>query len=291
MNDRYVYKDKEFFPIKYPVDASYINVIGMQIIAGRNFSREISSDSTQSVIINEALARTELGLTPEKAIGKILGNGWEGPGKPQVIIGVVRDFNFEPLTRNVRSQLFTMPGDLDPVDFFVRIKAGDPSSAIKALQGAWKTSSVDLPFKYSFLDEDLDRFYKSEEKWSSIVGWAGTISIFLACLGLFGLAALAAVNRTKEIGIRKVLGASIQTIIRLLSKDFLRLVIIALVIASPLAWYFMHKWLQNYAYRINIGWFTFAITGVIALLIAFITISFQAIKAATANPVSSLRSE
>ncbi|HMC84312.1 MAG TPA: FtsX-like permease family protein, partial [Chitinophagaceae bacterium] len=129
------------------------------------------------------------------------------------------------------------------------------------------------------------------EKWSSIVGWAGGISIFLASLGLFGLAALAAVNRQKEIGIRKVLGASVATIVRLLSGDFLKLVLIALVIASPLAWYFMHNWLQDYAYRINIGWWVFAVTGSIALLIAFLTISFQAVKAAIANPVTSLRSE
>ncbi|HKB43415.1 MAG TPA: FtsX-like permease family protein, partial [Chitinophagaceae bacterium] len=145
--------------------------------------------------------------------------------------------------------------------------------------------------KYDFLDDNLNRFYKSESRWSNIVGWAGGISIFLACLGLFGLAALAAVNRTKEIGIRKVLGASLTGIVSLLSKDFLKLVVIALVIASPLAWYFMHKWLQDFAYRINIGWYVFIITGMMAVLIALITISFQAIKAAMANPVKSLRTE
>jgi putative ABC transport system permease protein len=159
------------------------------------------------------------------------------------------------------------------------------------LQSAWKSFVPDYPFKYSFLDVDLDRFYKSEEKWSSIVGWAGSISIFLACLGLFGLAALAAVNRTKEIGIRKVLGASVPVIVRLLSKDFLILVIIALLIASPVAWYFMNKWLLDYAYRIDISWWVFAITGFTTVIIAFITISFQAVKVAVANPVTSLRSE
>jgi putative ABC transport system permease protein len=128
-------------------------------------------------------------------------------------------------------------------------------------------------------------------RWSNIVGWAGGISIFLACLGLFGLAALAAVNRTKEIGIRKVLGASLTNVASLLSKDFLKLVIIALFIASPLAWYFMHNWLQDFAYRINIAWYVFVATGIAAVLIALLTISFQAIKTAIANPVKSLRTE
>ena len=137
----------------------------------------------------------------------------------------------------------------------------------------------------------LDRFYKSEARWSNIVGWAGGISIFLACLGLLGLAALAVVNRTKEIGIRKVLGASLSAIISLLSKDFLKLVLIAFIIATPLAWYFMNKWLQDYAYRINISWWVFAVTGATIIIIALLTVSFQAIKAAIANPVKSLRTE
>ncbi len=180
---------------------------------------------------------------------------------------------------------------LRPVKYFVRFHPGDPTDAIALLQSAWKSVVPGYPFKYSFLDEDLDRFYKSEEKWSSIVGWAGGISIFLACLGLFGLAALAAVNRTKEIGIRKVLGASVTVIVRLLSKDFIVLVVIALLVASPIAWYFMNKWLLDYAYRINISWWVFVITGAVTVLIALITISFQAIKVAVANPVNSLRSE
>jgi putative ABC transport system permease protein len=175
--------------------------------------------------------------------------------------------------------------------FYVRIREGDPATALSSLQSSWKALVPDLPFQYSFLDEDFNRFYKSEERWSSIAGWAGFISIFLACLGLFGLAALASVNRTKEIGIRKVLGASITTIIALLSKDFLKLVFIAILIAVPFAWYGMYKWLQDYAYRIDIGWWVFLITGVMALVIAFITVSFHAIKAAIANPVKSLRTE
>ena len=179
----------------------------------------------------------------------------------------------------------------EPYKFFVRIKPGNPAPALAAMEKTWKGVVADLPFKYSFLDENLDNFYKAERKWSSIIGWAGGISVFLACLGLFGLAALAAINRTKEIGIRKVLGASLTGIVTLLSKDFLKLVVIALVIAAPLAWYFMNKWLQDFAYRISIGWWVFIAAGLLAIIIAFITIGFQAIKAAIANPVKSLRTE
>ena len=159
------------------------------------------------------------------------------------------------------------------------------------LNDTWKKIAPDYPLKYNFLDENLNRFYQSETRWSNIVGWAGGISIFLACLGLLGLAALAVVNRTKEIGIRKVLGASTSTITGLISKDFLKLVMIAFIIAAPLAWWFMNKWLQDYPYRIHIQWLVFVITGMAIIIMAFITVSFQAIKAAIANPVESLRTE
>ncbi len=288
MGDGYTFGDKEFGAIEYPIDQFYLKLMGMRLIAGRNFDPAIASDTTNAVIINETLAKTVLGMTAEKSIGrqfKSRNNNFK------TIIGVIRDFNFESLDHAVRPQLFTMPGNFTPSKFFVRTPPGDPAASLSLLEAKWKNIVPDLPFKYSFLDEDLDRFYKSEEKWSSILGWAGGISIFLACLGLFGLAALAAVNRTKEIGIRKVLGASVSTIVHLLSMDFLKLVLIALLIASPAALYFMHKWLLDYAYRIDIGWWVFVITGIIAFLIAFLTICLQAVKAAIANPVKSLRME
>lgn len=290
MGNLYHFHDRDFGSIEYPVDQHYLPVMGMKLIAGRNFDASISSDTMNSVIVNEALVRNDLGMEPAQAIGTQLKVGKQAKDT-RTIIGVIQNFNFEPLTRLVRSQLFDMPSDLQPDKFFVRIKSGDPAAALATLQSAWKGITADFPFKYSFLDEDLDRFYKKEQKWTSIVGWAGGISIFLACLGLFGLAALAAVNRTKEIGIRKVLGASVYNITTLLSRDFLKLIIIALLVASPVAWYFMHKWLQDYAYRIDIGWWIFAVTGFVALGIAVATISYQAIKAAVMNPVKSLRTE
>jgi putative ABC transport system permease protein len=290
MGGGYEFNGKTSGVIEYPVDPYYLKVMNMRLIAGRHFDPAIVSDTINSIIVNESLVKNFLGLTPQEALGKqILGRKNH---KPRTIIGVTEDFNFEDLTRTVRPQLFSQPADFTPSRIFVRINPGDPSATLASLESAWKTIVPDdIPFSYSFLDEKFARFYESEKRWSSIVGWAGGISIFLASLGLFGLAALAAVNRTKEIGIRKVMGAGVISIVGLLSKDFLKLVIIALVIASPLVWYFMNDWLKDYAYRIHIGWWVFAVTGVIAVIIALLTIGLQTIKAAMANPVKSLRTE
>jgi putative ABC transport system permease protein len=269
------------------IDPDYIPVLGMQLMAGRNFNAETADDTAASVIINEVMMN-KFGWTLNNVIGQQI-KGYTD-NKTPVVIGVVKNFNFQPLTEKIQPQLFHQFAGR-PQKFFVRIKPGDPSTVITAIQKTWNSIAPDASFKYSFLDDDLDNFYKSEKRWSSIVGWAGGISIFLACLGLFGLAALTAVNRIKEIGIRKVMGASVRSITTLLSKDFLKLIIIALLIASPVAWVFMNKWLQSFAYRINIGWEVFVIAGLFVIVIALITISFQAIKAAIANPVKSLRTE
>jgi putative ABC transport system permease protein len=282
----YMGKHKQVY--EYFVDNDYINLMGIQLLAGRNFDPKIASDTQTAVIINEAMLK-DFGWTVNEAVGKPL-TGYDEKLTP-VVIGVVKDFHFRPLSEKIEPQMFHQFHDYAAYKYFVRIKAGNPAAALEQMKKAWTSVVPDLPFKYDFLDENLDRFYKAEARWSSIVGWAGGISIFLACLGLLGLAALAAVNRTKEMGIRKVLGASVSNIIGLLSKDFLRLVVTALVIAAPLSWYFMHNWLQDFAYRISIGWWVFAITGAVAILIALLTVSFQAIKSAVANPVKSLRTE
>jgi len=282
------YKGNHKDVFEYFVDHDYIPVMGMHLVAGRNFDPKIADDTTISVIVNETMVK-DFGWTVENAIGQQLQGYMES--KTPVVIGVVKDFNFRPFKEKVEPQMFHQFADYEPYKFFVKIKPGNPAPALSAMQKAWSSVVADLPFKYSFLDEDLNNFYKTEKKWSSIIGWAGGISVFLACLGLFGLAALAAINRTKEIGIRKVLGASLSGIVGLLSKDFLKLVVIALVIAAPVAWYFMNKWLQDFAYRISIGWWIFIVAGSMALLVAFITIASQAIKAGIANPVKSLRTE
>jgi len=163
--------------------------------------------------------------------------------------------------------------------------------AIADMQKQWNNLLPGIPMKYSFLDEDINNYYRSEKTWSKIVGWASIISIFLGCLGLLGLTTIAAINRTKEIGIRKVLGSSSKSIAMLLSKDILKPVLISMLIAFPVAWWAMNKWLQGFAFRINLSWWVFAVAGTAAILIAIITVSFQSIKAAIANPVKSLRTE
>ncbi len=270
------------------VDPDFINVLDMQLVAGRNFNAAIEDDTATSVIINEAMMN-EFGWNLDNVIGQQI-KGYTNTQTP-VVIGVLKNFNFHPLTEKIKPQLFTQFADQRAKSFFVRIKPGDPSHAIDVIKKTWKKIAPDASFRYSFLDEDLARVYVTEKRWSNIVGWAGGISLLLACLGLFGLAAMAAVNRTKEIGIRKVLGASVSSIVGLLFGDFLKLIIIALAIATPLAWSGMNKWLESYAYRINIAWWVFVATGIIAIGIALLTVGLQAIKAAIANPVKSLRTE
>ena len=282
------YNGKNMDVFEYFVDHNFIPLMGMQLLRGRNFDPTISSDTINSVIVNEAMVR-DFGWTLDNAIGQQLKEYSEQ--MIPVVIGVVKDFNFRPLSIKVEPQMFHQFSNYAPHRYFVRLKAGDPAKALAAMQRTWNALVTDIPFNYVFLDENIENFYKSEVRWSRIIGWAGGISIFLACLGLLGLAALAAVNRTKEIGVRKVLGASVPDIIGLLSKDFLKLVAIAIVIASPLAWYFMSKWLQDFAYRVNIGWLVFFIAGLSAVALALMTISLQAIRAAMANPVKSLRNE
>ncbi|MEO6037867.1 MAG: FtsX-like permease family protein, partial [Saprospiraceae bacterium] len=199
--------------------------------------------------------------------------------------------NFRSFHEAVEPMLFQMFHDYQPHQYFVRLAPGNPNAAINRLNAAWTGAEPVLPFRYQFLDENLRKFYEAEARWSKTVGLAGSIAILLACLGLFGLAALSTVNRTKEIGIRKVLGASVAGITSLLARDFIKLVAIAIIIASPLAWWAMNKWLQGFAYHIDIQWWMFVAAGSAAVLIAFLTVSFQSVKAALANPVKSLRSE
>ena len=282
------YKGTDKTVYEYFVDPGYMHTLGLQLLAGRNFDPNIASDSVNSVIVNETMVR-DFGWTMQNAIGQQI-TGYRENLTP-VVIGVVKNFNFFAFSKEIEPQMFQQFSSYLPYKFFVRIKRGDPSTALTTLQASWKKIAPDYPLKYNFLDENLNRFYQSEARWSNIVGWAGGVSIFLACLGLLGLAALAVVNRTKEIGIRKVLGASTSTITGLISKDFLKLVMIAFMVAAPLAWWFMNEWLQDYPYRIQIQWSVFVITGIAIIIIALITVSFQAIKAAITNPVKSLRTE
>lgn len=276
---------------EYFVDGDFINVLGMKLIAGRNFDPKMAMDTVNSVVINESMMR-HFGWTPETALGQqLLGYHQDATLPVPTVIGVVKNFNFLPMKVAVEPQQFHQFSGYAPYKYFVRVQPGDPESALAALQKEWKALEPTLPFKYNFLDSSLDDFYKSEARLGRIIAWAGGISIFLACLGLFGLATLSVLNRTKEIGIRKVLGASVLRLTSLVAQDFLKLVLIAIVLASPLAWYFMNQWLADFAYRIEIQWWMFALAALSAVGIAFLAVGVQSIKAALANPVKSLRSE
>ncbi len=289
MGRRYKFGDKEETVIEYPVDAEFLDVLGMKLIAGRTFNPTIASDAATSVVVNEALVHNMLGVTPEEALGKEFTNDKEADRK--VIIGVIRNFNFEDLTRSVRAQMFLYPTDFNPNSLFVRINLGDPSKALAAINAAWKSISPEIPMKYNFLDQKFDDFYLKEKRWGKIISWAGAICIFLACMGLVGLTSLAAINRSTEVGIRKVNGAKISEILSLLNKDFIKWVAIAFVIATPIAYYAMNKWLENFAYKTSLSWWIFALAGLLALGIALLTVSWQSWKAATRNPVEALRYE
>ncbi|MDZ7304890.1 MAG: ABC transporter permease [candidate division KSB1 bacterium] len=262
-------------------DEGFIETMGMEMVAGRNFSPEFATE-TSAFILNETAVK-KLGW--ENAVGKKLA----GNARTGAIIGVVKDFHFESLHQEIHPLVMLFA--TSPSYLSVRVRQANLHQTLTFLEEKWRSFVPDQPFEYSFLDEAFDKLYRSEERLEQIFGYFSTLAIFIACLGLFGLASFTAEQRTKEIGIRKVLGASVASILFLLSKDFGKLVLLANFIAWPVAWYAMNRWLQNYAYRIEIGWWVFALAGGLALIIAFATVSTQAFKAALANPVQVLRYE
>jgi len=273
--------------LKYiTVDEYFIPTYGIMMASGRNFSNEFLTDSF-NYVINEAAVKT-LGWTTQSALGKDIVYG----GQAGKVIGVTKDFHFESMHQKIVPLLMNMPNGNNGGFGNLSVKiTGNVSAVIDNLQNTWYKYLPESPFTYTFLDDSYSRLYSAEQKQGKIFTIFACIAIFIACLGLFGLSAFAISQRIKEIGIRKVLGASIQSIVTLLSKDFLKLVLIAAIIAFPVAWFAMDSWLQDFAYRINISWWIFIVAGIIATFIAFATISIQTIKAAGSNPVKSLRSE
>ena len=270
------------------VDENYIPTLQMQIATGRNFSSQMPTDSS-AIIINEAAAKLLNFTDPINKTLYYLASLKDKKVKEYHIIGVIKDFNFNSL-RQMISPLALFYGE-EKGSIAMRIKTDNISSLIAHVQNKWKSIVPGQPFNYSFMDDDFDKIYSSEQRVGKIAMTFSILAILIACLGLFGLVTYAAEQRTKEIGIRKVLGATVSNIVAMLSKDFLKLVMIAALIAFPVAWWAMNKWLQDFAYRINISWWIFIVAGVVALLIALITVSFKAIKAAVANPVKNLRTE
>jgi len=274
----------------FGVDYDYLDMLGIPLVAGRNFSRVLQSDLMNSVIVNEALVQ-EYGWQ-EPVIGRRL-SGWNDkkiPGGP-VVIGVVKDYHFLSLHRRIQPAVLLMDSDFGINDILVRVTAANIPATIKLIEEKWRTVAPNAPFDFTFVNEDIQRQYETDLRWQKIISYNTAFAVMLACLGLFGLATLAATSRTKEIGIRKVLGASVSRVVTLLSREFALLVLLANLLAWPFAYLVMNKVLQNYAYRIDISWWVFALSGGLALLIALLTVSTQAIKAALANPVEALRYE
>lgn len=290
-------RDKEISTNMFLVDHDYVPTMGMQLVAGRNFSRQYGADVEGGYIINETAAKTFGWGKPANALGKeISWRKWEPSPTPADsikqgrVVGVIRDFNYKSLHQKIEPVvLHITPGEFASI--VVRVQPENMQASLDFLKNQWQRLAPEWPFEYQMVDKQFADLYRSEQIFGKLFGLFTSLSILIACLGLFGLATFMAKQRTKEIGVRKVLGASVTSIVALLSKDFLRLVLIAIVIASPIAWYAMDRWLDGFAYKIDIEWWMFALAGLLAVGIALLTVSFQSVKAALTNPVKSLRSE
>jgi putative ABC transport system permease protein len=275
--------------IKYVnCDYQFINTFGIPLAAGRFFSRDYGTD-TLSYVINQAAVQAIGSKSDQDAIGKDFKYG----NRQGHIIGVIRDFHFESMHQKIVPMVLIMlpPANTYYNNVSVKISGTNTAAALDNMEKTWKKFFPETPFEFTFLDDNFNKLYQSEQRQATIFTSFACIAIFIACLGLFGLSAFAITQRIKEIGVRKVLGANTSSIVALLSKDFLKLIAVAAVIAFPVAWYAMHNWLKDFAYRISIQWWVFLLAGILAAVIALITVSYQAIKAALANPVKSLRTE
>jgi putative ABC transport system permease protein len=279
--------DKIMFSTEF-ADFEFAKTLGLKILAGRDFSPSFTTDSVYSVLINRAAA-TKLGYTPEQAVGKWVRNIYADTAR-RTIVGVVEDYHFTSMKDAIGPLIISTRKD-DRRLALVKLRTAQVQPVIACIQKIYKSNAPDFPFEYDFLDTRFDRLYKSEVKQQTLLSAFSIIAICIACLGLFGLASYTAVKRTKEIGVRKVLGSSVQNIVLLLSKDLLKPVLLGTIVAVPLGYLAMQKWLEGFAYRTPIHWWLFALAALVAVCIAVITVSVQAIKAALANPVKSLRTE
>ncbi len=268
-------------------DFDFVQTMGLKIISGRDFSEKYASDTTDAVLINRTGAEM-LGYTPDQAVGKWIKNTFRDKARRN-IIGVVEDFNFLSL-KETMDALVISPAE-DRRVAVIKLSGDDIPSALNIIENTYQRIAPDYPFEYSFLDQKFDVLYKKDIRQQQVISIFSGLAIFIACLGLFGLASFTTAKRTKEIGVRKVLGASTSSIVGLLSRDFVKLILISILIASPVGWYFMDRWLENFAYKIDLEWWYFLVAGVGTVMIALMTVSFQSIKSALMNPVKSLKSE
>ena len=269
------------------VDHDFAETYGLDVAAGRDFSRAFATDDSAAFVINEAAMRAMGWNTPEEAVGQELTRQFQDT---RTVVGVVKDFHFESLQREIYPVVFLVEPDW--FNFVaVNIDTRSTPAAMAALEGVWDRFSPERPFQAFFLDDDYDRQYRSERRVAAVLGLFTGLAIFIACLGLFALAAFTAQQRTKEIGVRKALGATAANIVVLLSKEFTRLVVLGALVAAPVAYFLMQRWLEDFAYRIELSWTTFALAGVAALLIAWLTVSYQSLRTALTDPVKALRYE
>jgi putative ABC transport system permease protein len=268
------------------IDETFLPLLKIPLVAGRNFSPDFPSDSSNSVLVNQAFVKQAGWKNP---LGQEV-NFWY-KNKRYNVIGVVKDYHFEALSKKIGPQLFTM----DPGNSFgmanIKIRPKTAGSSLAYIQKTFKSLFPLSPYSYTFKQDENSKNYEAEAKWKQIMLFSAILTIFISCIGLFGLSVLSAEKRTKEIGIRKVLGASVSNIITTLSSDFLALVLVSMLVAIPAAWIAAAKWLEHYPYRISLSWWMFSSAAMLVIFIALATVSFQAIKAAVANPVKSLRTE
>jgi putative ABC transport system permease protein len=271
------------------VDPDYLSLYKIQLVAGRNFSRE-SSAYRNEFIINEMLARDLLKDQPGKPMSWLIGKHFGGDTLGR-IVGISKDFNFNSLHYKIEPMFLLDQGASSFSTVSVKINGSQASQAVAFIESTWKKVLPEYPFEYQFLDDHFKEIYRTDAQVSQMVAIMAGLAILISCLGLFGLASFSTEKRTKEIGVRKILGASVKDVVFLLSKHFIRLVLIANLIAWPLAWWALNRWIQEYAYRVAISWWVFVLAGLTALLIALGTVSLLAIKTARNNPVKSLRTE
>ena len=278
--------DEEITFAKYHVGYGYVNTVGLKILEGRDFSREIQSDKDHAYLVNEAAAQ----IIGEPVLNKEVIFPNDILRDTSRVIGVVNNFHQESFHEAILPVILDVNNDWT-YTVSVRISSADVQSTIKFLENKWNERVKDSPFEFTFYDDEINGFYKKENQMAQLLGTFSSVAIIIACLGLFGLVTFITEQKTKEIGIRKVLGSDVRSIVYMLTKEFLKWILIANFIAWPIAYYLMKIWLEGFAYRIDVGIIIFILSGVSVLLIALITIAYQTIKAAIANPIDSLRYE
>lgn len=282
--------DEGFHSLVTYATPEYMKMMDFELIKGRFFDRKRLADTTRTAVISE-MTMHGMGFTLDSVIGQKIFMEWEGDRLEREIIGVVKDFHTGSLHYEIQGQIFDWSPDRIRNYIIASVSTENIPSLLKSIEQSWQKVNPDVPFESYFLDADLQKNYEADQRMNALIFWGTMLAIFISCLGLLGLAAFAAERREKEIGIRKILGASIVNIVSMLSKDFIKLVVIALVLATPIAWYGMNNWLQNFHYRIEMPWWSYALAGILAIVVAMGTIGFQSLRAASVNPVDSLRNE